>query len=153
MPRMLLALVSSAFFLFAAAIAVAGEDQESQLRAVLSNLDAHWNGRNADKMSLLFTEDVDFRIYDRAHYKNREEFRQHYAKAFAKMSAGRRHATTMTSIRPITAELAVIDGQVTVSDEADPSYQIRHYHYTALAKRGQQGWQFAVFRVAEKRAE
>ena len=152
MPRMLLALVCSAF-LFAAGIAVAGEDQESQLRAVLTGLDAHWNGRNADKMSLLFTEDVDFRIYDRTQYKNREEFRQHYAKGFAKMSAGRRHATTMTSFRPITAELAMIDGVVTVSDEADPSYQIRHYHYTALAKLGQQGWQFDVFRVAEKKAD
>ena len=152
MPRMLLTLVCSAF-LFAAGIAVAGEDQESQVRAVLTGLDAHWNGRNADKMSLLFTEDVDFRIYDRTRYNNREEFRQHYAQAFAKMSAGRRHATTMTSFRPITAELAVIDGVVTVSDEADPSYQIRHYHYTALAKLGQQGWQFDVFRVAEKKAD
>ena len=74
MTRTLLAFVCSAF-LFAAA--VAGEDQESQLRAVLTDLDAHWNGRNADKMSLLFTEDVDFRIYDRTQYKNREEFRQH----------------------------------------------------------------------------
>ena len=152
MPRMLLALLCSAL-LFGAGIAVAGEDQESQLRAVLTDLDAHWNGRNADKMSLLFTEDVDFRIYDRTQYKNRGEFRQHYAKAFAKMSAGRRHATTMTSFRRITAELAVIDGVVTVSDEADPSYQIRHYHYTALAKLGQQGWQFDVFRVAEKKAD
>jgi uncharacterized protein (TIGR02246 family) len=152
MLKMLLALVCSAF-LFAAATAVAGENQESQLRAVLTDLDAHWNGRNADKMSLLFTEDADFRIYDRTQYKNREEFRQHYARAFAKMSAGRRHATTMTSFRSITAELAVVDGEVTVSDEADPSYKTRHYHYTALAKLGQQGWQFDVFRVAEKRAD
>ena len=91
MPRMLLALLCSAL-LFGAGIAVAGEDQESQLRAVLADLDAHWNGRNADKMNLLFTEDVDFRIYDRTQYKNRGEFRQHYARAFAKMSAGRRHA-------------------------------------------------------------
>lgn len=82
-------------------------------------------------MSLLFTEDVDFRICDRTQYKNRGEFCQHYANAFAKMRAGRRHATTMT-FRRITAELAVIDGVVTASDEADPSYQIRHYHYTAL---------------------
>ena len=41
---------------------------------MLTDLDAHWNGRNADKMSLLFTEDVDFRIYDRTQYKNRGEF-------------------------------------------------------------------------------
>jgi hypothetical protein len=47
----------------------------------------------------------------------------------------------------------VIDGEVTVSDEADPSYQIRRYHYTALAKLGQQGWRFDVFRVAEKKAD
>ena len=84
---------------------------------MLTDLDAHWNGRNADGMSLLFTEGVDFRIYDRTQYKNREEFRQHYAKAFAKMSAGRRHATTMTSFRPIAAELAVIDGEVKPGDD------------------------------------
>ena len=152
MPRLLLALVCSGF-LFDATTGLAGEAHESQLRAVLTELDAHWNGRNADKMSLLFTEDVDFRIYDRTRYKNREEFRQHYANAFAKMSPGRRHATTMTSLRPITAELAVVDGEVTVSDQADPSYKARRYHYTALAKLGHQGWQFDVFRVAEKKAD
>jgi hypothetical protein len=36
---------------------------EPGLRALVAELDARWNARDADSMSLLFTPEVDFRIY------------------------------------------------------------------------------------------
>ena len=126
---------------------------EPELRAVLTNLDARWNARDAESMSRLFTENMDFRIYGTRHYRSRAEFRQHYETAFGKMAPNVRHATTLETVRLIAPDIAAVDGDVTVTDRSDPNFQTRRYHYTALAVRGPDGWQFDVFRVAVKKSD
>jgi uncharacterized protein (TIGR02246 family) len=126
---------------------------EAELRAIVTDLDARWNARDANSMSRLFTENTDFRIYGTRQYRGRHEFRQHYETAFAKMTPNVRHATTLETIRHIAPDMAVMDGEVTVTDSSDPNFQTRRYHYTALAIRGPDGWQFDVFRVAVKKLD
>jgi uncharacterized protein (TIGR02246 family) len=126
---------------------------EAELRVILTDLDARWNARDADSMSRLFTESMDFRIYGTRQYRDRLEFRQHYETAFAKMAPNVRHATTLETVRLIAPDMAVVDGEVTVTDSSDANFQTRRYHYTALAIRGPDGWQFDVFRVAVKKPD
>src|SRR5262249_20021124 len=136
------------------ALPTSGEAQpETELRAILTDLDVRWNARDADSTSRLFTENTDFRIYGTRQYRDRREFRQHYETAFAKMAPNVRHAATLETVRHIAPDMAVVDGEVTVTDSSDPNFQTRLYHYTALAIRGPDGWQFDVFRVALKKPD
>lgn len=117
---------------------------EPELRALLAELDARWNARDADSMSRLFAADADFRIYGSRHHRSREEFRHHYAQSFP----GVRHATTLSSVRLLGPGAALLDGEVVVGKLGAPEAETRRYYYTAVALRQNGSWLFDAFRVA-----
>ena len=121
---------------------------EPELRALVAELDARWNARDADSMSRLFTADVDFRIYGTRHHRSRDEFRNHYAKSFAGVEPDVRHATTLNTVRLLGPGLALMDGEVVVGKPGAPEAETRRYYYTAVALRQNDAWLFDAFRVA-----
>jgi uncharacterized protein (TIGR02246 family) len=121
---------------------------EPELRALLAELDARWNARDADSMSRLFTPDVDFRIYGTRHHRSREELRHHYAQSFPKVQPDVRHATTLSTVRLLGPSLALLDGAVVVGKPGAPEAETRRYYYTALALQQNGAWLFDAFRVA-----
>jgi uncharacterized protein (TIGR02246 family) len=123
-------------------------ETESQLHALLAELDVRWNGRNADSMSLLFTPDVDFRIWGTRHHRSREEFRSHYEQAFSRISPDVRHATTLETVRLLGPGVALLDGEVVVGVPEAPEEEMRRYYYSAVAIQQDGAWLFDAFRVA-----
>jgi uncharacterized protein (TIGR02246 family) len=121
---------------------------EPELRALLAELDARWNARDADLMSRLFTSDVDFRIYGTRHHRSREELRHHYAQSFPRVPSEVRHATTVSTVRSLGVGLALLDGEVLVGKPGSAEAEIRRYYYTAVAIQRNGVWLFDVFRVA-----
>jgi uncharacterized protein (TIGR02246 family) len=123
-------------------------DTESELHALLAELDVRWNGRDADSMSLLFTPDVDFRIWGTRHHRSREEFRSHYEQAFSRISPDVRHATILDTVRLLGPGLALLDGEVVVGELGAPEEEMRRYYYSAVAVQRDGAWLFDAFRVA-----
>lgn len=123
---------------------------ESELRALVAELDARWNARDADSMSRLFTGDVDFRIYGARHHRSREELRQHYAQSFLRVPPDVRHATTLTTVRLLGPGLALVDGEVVVGKPGAPAAETRRYSYTAVALQQNRAWLFDAFRVVSR---
>jgi len=121
---------------------------EPELRALVAELDARWNARDADSMSRLFTPDVDFRIYGTRHHRSREEFRHHYAQSFPRVASDIRHATSLSTVRLLGPGLALLDGEVVVGKPGAPETETRRYYYTAVALQQNGGWLFDAFRVA-----
>jgi uncharacterized protein (TIGR02246 family) len=126
-------------------------DVEAEFKALITELDARWNARDASAMSKLFAANVDFRIYGTRHYRSREEFRLHYEEAFSKrVPADVRHATSLQTIRNLAAGIAVLDGEVIVGKPDAPDSDMRYFYYTALVVKRDGGWEFDTFRVAQK---
>jgi uncharacterized protein (TIGR02246 family) len=121
---------------------------EPGLRALVAELDARWNARDADSMSLLFTPEVDFRIYGTRHHRSREEFRHHYAQSFPRVQPDVRHTTTLSTVRLLGPGLALLDGEVVVGKPGAPEAETRRYYYTAVALQQNGAWLFDAFRVA-----
>jgi uncharacterized protein (TIGR02246 family) len=134
--------------LLAPPVAATAGEPEGELRALIVELDARWNARDADSMSRLFTPDVDFRIYGTRHHRSREEFRRHYAQAFARVSPDVRHATTLGTVRTLAPGLALLDGEVVVAKPGAPEAETRRFHYSAVALKLDGAWLFDAFRVA-----
>jgi uncharacterized protein (TIGR02246 family) len=122
---------------------------EPALRALLTELDARWNARDADGMSRLFMAEADFRIWGTRHHRSREEFRQHYAQAFPRVPPTVRHATSLTSLRVLVPGVVLLDGEVVVTDPGRPEAE-RRFDYAAVALWRDGVWLFDVFRVAQQ---
>jgi uncharacterized protein (TIGR02246 family) len=127
------------------------DDVNAELKALVTELDARWNARDADALSKLFAPNVDFRIYGTTQYRSRDEFRLHYQKAFAtNVPADVRHATSFDTVRIVAPGMAVLDGEVEVGKPGAPASELRHFYYTALAIYRDGSWVFDTFRVAQK---
>ncbi len=127
------------------------DNVDAELKALVTELDARWNARDADAMSKLFAPDVDFRIYGTTQYRSRDEFRLHYQEAFAtRVPADMRHATSLETVRIVASGMAVLDGEVEVGKPGAPASELRHFYYTALAIYRDGSWVFDTFRVAQK---
>lgn len=148
MKRLGLLLVLIGTLVVAAPVAGRAGEVEPELRALVLELDARWNARDADAMSLLFTPDVDFRIWGTRHHRSREEFRRHYAQAFTRVAPEVRHATTLGTVRLLAPGLALMDGEVIVSKPGAPEAETRRFHYSAVALKRDGAWLFDAFRVA-----
>jgi uncharacterized protein (TIGR02246 family) len=122
---------------------------EPALRALLTELDARWNARDADGMSRLFMAETDFRIWGTRHHRSREEFRQHYAQAFPRVPPAVRHATSLSSLRVLAPGVVLLDGEVVVTDPGRPEGE-RRFDYAAVALWRDGVWLFDVFRVAQQ---
>ena len=99
-------------------------------------------------MSQLFAPDVDFRIWGSREHRSREEFRSHYAQAFARIAPDVRHATSLTSIRLLARDVALLDGEVVVNKLGAPEAEARRFWYSAVAAQRDGAWLFEAFRVA-----
>jgi uncharacterized protein (TIGR02246 family) len=142
-----------AFFFFTTAPAQAGDatkDLETQLRALVVELDARWNARDAEPFSRLFTVDVDFRIYERRHDRSREEVRRRYAQAWPQVPPGIRHQTSVDTIRPLAPGVALVDGEVLVGELGAVESETRRYHYAAVVVLRDGEWLFDAFRVTQR---
>jgi uncharacterized protein (TIGR02246 family) len=123
-------------------------EADPALHLLVAELDARWNARDAESMSRLFTTSVDFRIYGARHHRSREEFRSHYAAAFARIAPDVRHATKLTTVRLLAPGVALLDGEVVVSKVGDPEAEARRFDYSAVAINLDGAWLFDTFRVA-----
>ena len=61
------------------------KDVEQKVQALIVELDARWNSRDAERFSRLFTVDHDFRIYGQRHHRSREALRDRYAQAWPEL--------------------------------------------------------------------
>jgi uncharacterized protein (TIGR02246 family) len=123
---------------------------EPALRALLVDLDARWNARDADSMSRLFMPEADFRIWGARHHRSREELRRHYAQAFPRVPPAVRHATSLGSVRVLAPGVVLLDGEVVVTDPGHPDAE-RRFDYAAVALWRDGAWLFDAFRVAQQK--
>jgi uncharacterized protein (TIGR02246 family) len=123
---------------------------EPGLRALLVDLDARWNARDADSMSRLFMPEADFRIWGARHHRSREEFRRHYAQAFPRVPPAVRHATSLGGVRVLAPGVVLLDGEVVVTDPGQPDAE-RRFDYAAVALWRDGAWLFDAFRVAQQK--
>lgn len=123
------------------------KDLERHARALVVELDARWNARDAEPFSRLFTLDHDFRIYGRRHDRSREALRDRYAQAWLKTPPAIRHKTSVGTVRALAPGVALVDGEVLVGEANAPESETRRYYYAAVIVLRDGEWLFDAFRV------
>ena len=123
------------------------KDVEQKARALIVELDARWNSRDAEPFSRLFTVDHDFRIYGRRHDRGREALRDRYAQAWPETPRGVRHKSSVDTVRALGAGVALVDGEVLVGEPDALESETRRYYYAAVVVLRDGEWLFDAFRV------
>lgn len=126
-------------------------DREAIL-AVVEELDAAWNARDAARFSAVFSEDGSFGFpFEGTALRGREEIRKHYVKLFPTLPPGLRHVTTIGDFEILDPSLVAVDFEVDIMS-ADPRAgtgpaPIVHYHGFGLGVRTGSGWGIRSARV------
>ena len=126
---------------------VRNKDVEQKVQALIVELDARWNSRDAERFSRLFTVDHDFRIYGQRHHRSREALRDRYAQAWRETPRGVRHKSSVDTVRTLGAGVTLVDGEVLVGEPDAPESETRRYYYAAVVVLRDGEWLFDAFRV------
>lgn len=130
---------------------VSTPDREA-LAAVVKELDAAWNERDASRLSAVFTEDASFHFpFDGLALHGREEIRRHFAGQFAASPPGLRHVTTTGEPDLIGSGLLAVDFEIDILG-TDPttgrtSAPLVHYRGLGLGLRENSGWHIRLARL------
>jgi uncharacterized protein (TIGR02246 family) len=124
---------------------------DAAIHAFWSALDSTWNGRDADRFSQLFTDDVSFAFVDRGMtLETRDAVLRHFTTQFRDQNPALRHVTVIRRIHPLTPDLVAIDGEVSVvargaggSDDA----VLRRFAISGVMARPSDRWLVRILRV------
>ena len=120
--------------------------------AVVKELDAAWNARDAIRFSNVFTEDGSFQFpVEGGAMCGREEIKKYYTKLFPILPPNLRHVTTARETNVISPDILAVDIEVNIygTDAKSDSSQISLYHYLGmgLGVRTDSGWRIRLARV------
>jgi len=126
-------------------------DREA-LAAVVKELDAAWNARDAARFSAVFAEEGNFQFpVEGIALRGRSEIRQHYAKQFATFPPDLRHVTTTGETDVIGPGVLAVDFEVDIlgTDARTGTAQtvLVHYHGLGLGVHTDSGWRVRLARV------
>jgi len=126
-------------------------DREA-LAAVVQELDAAWNARDAARFSAVFAEEGDFQFpVEGIALRGRDEIRRHYAKQFATFPPDLRHVTTTGESDVIGPGVLAVDFEVNIlgTDPKTGAVQtvLLHYRGLGLGVRTASGWRIRLARV------
>lgn len=126
-------------------------DREA-LAAVVQELDAAWNARDADRFTAVFAEEGNFQFpVEGIALRGRDEIRRHYAKQFATFPPDLRHVTTTGESNVISPGVLAVDFEVDIfgTDPKTGTAQtvLVHYHGLGLGVRTDSGWRIRLARV------
>lgn len=126
----------------------------NEIRQVWAALDERWNARDAEGFSALFSPGARFGFVDRGEsLDGRGEILESFSGRFPTFAPEVRHRTTIEQAKPVSPDLAVLDGgveilRVTADEETDPAV-IRTFAIFALMQRTEEGWTIRELRVFE----
>jgi uncharacterized protein (TIGR02246 family) len=126
-------------------------DREA-LAAVVKELDAAWNARDAARFSAVFAEEGNFQFpVEGIALRGRDEIRRHYTKQFATFPPDLRHVTTTGESDVIGPGVLAVDFEVDIfgTDPKTGTAQtvLVHYHGLGLGVRTDSGWRIRLARV------
>lgn len=126
-------------------------DREA-LAAVVQELDAAWNARDAARFSAVFTEEGNFQFpVEGIALRGRGEIRRHYARQFATFPPGLRHVTTTGETDVIGPGVLAVDFEVDIfgTDPKTGKAQtlLVHYRGLGLGMHTDSGWRIRLARV------
>ena len=120
--------------------------QDPDIDAVWSRLDKAWNDRNGAAFGAVFTPDATFEIAGQGGtaLDGRPAIEKHFTAQFPGFSKELSHRTTVTAVREIASDLALVDGGVevlrsTAESGAEPAV-IRRFSLSAGMQRTKDGW-------------
>ena len=114
------------------------------LHALFDSLIEAWNRADAQAFGAAFTEDADYTTFIGTHYRGRAKIADAHDALWGKYLKGSRLVGTVTDIRFVTADVAVITGAGRVRrNRFSGSKPDKAQTYVAV--RGDQGWQFTAF--------
>jgi len=122
------------------------------LAALVQELDAAWNARDADRFSAVFTEDGSFQFpVEGLALRGREDIRRHYAQQFASFPPELRHVTTTGESDAIGPGVVAVDFEVEILG-TDPNTgaaqaPVAHYRGLGVGVHTDSGWRIRVARV------
>jgi uncharacterized protein (TIGR02246 family) len=129
----------------------ASADREA-LAAVVQELDAAWNARDAARFSAVFAEEGNFQFpVEGIALRGRDEIRRHYARQFATFPPDLRHVTTTGETDVIGPGVLAVDFEVDIFG-TDPKTGtakalLVHYRGFGLGVRTDSGWRIRLARV------
>lgn len=126
-------------------------DREA-LAALVQELDAAWNARDAARFSAVFADEGNFQFpVEGVALRGRDEIRRHYAKQFATFPPDLRHLTTTGGTDVIGPDVLAVDFKVDIIG-TDPrtgmaQTPLTHYRGVGLGVRTHSGWHIRLARV------
>jgi uncharacterized protein (TIGR02246 family) len=122
------------------------------IAAVVQDLDAAWNARDAVRFSAVFSQDGSFGFpVEGIVLRGREQIRGYYDKLFAKMPSDLHHVTTIRDFEVINPDLVAVEVEVEIlgSNPKTGATQIPLVHYggMGLGVRTDSGWRIRLARV------
>jgi uncharacterized protein (TIGR02246 family) len=126
-------------------------DYRVALAAVVQEIDAAYNARDAARFSAVFTEDGNFQFpVEGTALHGREEIRRHFAGQFAAHPA-LRHATTAGEMDAVAPGLLAVDIQVDILSTDPKTGAARdllfHYDGLSLGVLTNSGWRIRLVRL------
>jgi uncharacterized protein (TIGR02246 family) len=131
-----------------------GGDAVHEIREVWTALDERWNARDAEGFSALFSRQARFGFVNRGEsLDGRGEILQSFAERFPTFAPEIRHRTTVQEVRPISSELAVLDGGVEIlrlaAEEGTEPTTILTFAIIAVMHHDEEGWRIRELRVVD----
>jgi len=132
-------------------LGVASADGDA-LAALVQELDAAWNARDAVRFSAVFAEDGSFQFpVEGLALRGREDIRRHYALQFASFPPDLRHVTTTGESEVIGPGVVAVDFEVDIlgTDPNTGAAQalVAHYRGLGVGVQSDSGWHIRVARV------
>lgn len=98
----------------------AQDDAEDGIRRTWTELDRHWNQRDAEAFAALFDRDASFVFVDRRDaLEGREAILARFSNQFPTMAPELRHRTTVGEIRTLADDVRFLDGTVEILSDGD----------------------------------
>jgi len=120
--------------------------------AVVQELDAAWNARDAGRFSAVFAQEGSFQFpVEGIALHGRDEIRRHYAKQFPTFPPDLRHQTTIGETDAVVPGVVAVDFEVDILG-TDPKTgkahsPLVHYRGFGLGVRTDSGWRIRLARV------
>ena len=119
--------------------------------AIMQEVDAAWNARDAARFSAVFAEDGNFQFpVEGIALRGRDEIRRHYTKLFATIPPDLRHVSTVGEIDVIGPGILAVAVQVdilAIDPKTGAAQTLLHYDGLGLGVRTDSGWRIRLVRL------
>jgi len=119
--------------------------------ALISRFDTAWNGRDAEALAELFTDEADFQFYYGHLARGRDKIRRYYAtKVFPYLAENLRHITRSSKTRVLAEGALIGDGRVDLVEVDEKGSELkvqRRLKVTTVVVQAGGDWKFAAVRM------